>query len=252
MRRPVFTLAAGLAALAFSTAVQAADFGTLTGQVVLDGKMLDLKPVVAKGDSSVRDAEVCSKEEIPDESLVVDPSTKGIANCFIYLRKTPKTIAPGLKNATPAKLTFDNQKCRFSPHVLALQSGQPVQTLNSDSVAHNLHTWSLKNPQLNFLLQPNNTAGVPVSEKEQETVPFKVTCDIHPWMQGYWLVCDHPYFAVTDKDGKFEIKDLPVGENEFRVWQERAGYVEKSLKVTIKAGANELKPIKASASIFNK
>jgi hypothetical protein len=55
-------------------------------------------------------------------------------------------------------------------------------------------------------------------------------------MTGWWVVVDHPYAAVTDKDGNFSIKGLPEGEHEFRVWQEKVGYLEKSLKVKVVAG----------------
>jgi len=67
-------------------------------------------------------------------------------------------------------------------------------------------------------------------------LPIQVKCDLHSWMQAYWLVLDHPYSAITQADGTFEIKDLPVGTHQFRVWHERVGYLERSLKVKIKDG----------------
>jgi hypothetical protein len=87
--------------------------------------------------------------------------------------------------------------------------------------------------------------------------PVKLECDIHAWMSAYLLVRDNPYFAVTDKDGKFSIKNLPVGEHTFIAWHP-TGYLvdvtvdgkatkwqigERSkgrVKVAIKAGANSL------------
>jgi hypothetical protein len=62
---------------------------------------------------------------------------------------------------------------------------------------------------------------------EREQIPVPVACNIHPWMKAYVLVKDHPYSAVTDADGRFEIKNLPVGEWEFVAWQEKAGYVSE-------------------------
>ena len=69
-------------------------YGTVTGQFVLEGAIPELKPFVAKGDSSVKDGAVCGKEGVPDESLVVDPATKGIANVFVYMPKAPRTFFP--------------------------------------------------------------------------------------------------------------------------------------------------------------
>jgi len=72
--------------------------------------------------------------------------------------------------------------------------------------------------------------------RKPESFPFMISCDFHPWMKGYWLVVDHPYAALTSKDGKFEIDQLPVGVHTFKIWHERPGYLEKSFKVTVTAG----------------
>jgi hypothetical protein len=79
-------------------------------------------------------------------------------------------------------------------------------------------------------------------------LPLKVTCDIHSWMNAYWVVTDHPYAAVSDADGKFKIENLPAGEHTFRVWHERQGYLNREYKVTVKAGANKLDPVKVPAA----
>ena len=67
---------------------------------------------------------------------------------------------------------------------------------------------------------------------------------IHVWMGAYILIVDHPYAAVTGKDGRFEIRNLPVGNHEFRIWHEAVGYLEKKYVVTIKEGENPQKPMK--------
>ena len=63
-----------------------------------------------------------------------------------------------------------------------------------------------------------------------------VKCDLHPHMRAYWLILDHPFAAITDAKGRFEIKGLPAGNHEFRVWHERVGYVDRKFKVTITDG----------------
>jgi hypothetical protein len=52
-----------------------------------------------------------------------------------------------------------------------------------------------------------------------------LSCGSHPWMKGYGWCFDHPYFAVTDKDGKFEIKNIPAGARKFILWHEKDGYL---------------------------
>ena len=97
-------------------------------------------------------------------------------------------------------------------------------------------------------------------------MPVQVTCNIHPWMKGWIVVRPNSLYAVTAPDGKFEIKDVPAGEWEFQVWQEKSGYVQAvtldgkaqqwekgKFKYTIKPDANnELGEIKVAADVFNK
>jgi hypothetical protein len=71
-------------------------------------------------------------------------------------------------------------------------------------------------------------------------------------MQAWWVILDHPYAAVTKEDGTFEIADLPVGEHKFIVWQEKVGFVDKAYTVTVKAGDNDLKPLKVPAATLSK
>ena len=222
-----------------------AQWGTLKGQILLDGDVPTIKPLVAKGDSAARDAAVCAAQDVPDEKLVVDPQTKGIANVVVYLAKKPEKVAPGLEKSATPTVTFDQKGCKFLPHVMVVRTDQQVVVLSDDSVAHNTHTTFLKNRNDNFLVAPNDRTGVTLKPLTiVEKVPQKVVCDIHNWMKAYWVIVDHPYAAVTNEKGEFVIPDLPVGKHEFIVWQEEAGYLEKKYTVTIKAGENVEKPLK--------
>jgi hypothetical protein len=78
--------------------------------------------------------------------------------------------------------------------------------------------------------------------KQAERLPVQIGCDIHPWMRAWVVVVDHPYVAVTAEDGTFSIKDLPVGEHQFRIWHERVGSIEKSLTVLVKDNADTAVP----------
>ena len=82
---------------------------------------------------------------------------------------------------------------------------------SSDPVNHNVQLCGFTNAPFNQILAPNGTHR---SKLVAERRPIAVACDIHPWMKGYIMVFDHPFFAVTAEDGSFEIKGVPAGEPE--------------------------------------
>lgn len=236
-------LAIGLM-LSCSVSVIAEDWGTISGQFVVTGEIPALVLLHGK-DAPIKDPTVCAAVDTFKDDLVIDADSKGLANVFIYLAKAPKSIHPDLKKPDPAVVIFDQKGCMFTPHAMVVLGGQTVEVISSDPIAHNTHTYPLKNQGMNVLLAPNTPVGkgVAVDYKIGETLPMKVACDFHPWMQAYWMVVDHPYAAVTDKDGKFSIPNLPVGEHEFRVWHERKGYLDRKYAVKVQKGDNELKPV---------
>ncbi len=220
--------------------------GSFAGVILFDGEVVQPAPLIAAGASDVKDAEVCSADPVPDESLVVGEN-KGIANVFVYLRRAPK----GFKGKAPTEpLVIDQKGCVFLPHAAVIQAGQPVLIKSSDAIQHNLHTFPNRNQQTNLLISPNEQKGVEIKYSRPEAEPFSVKCDIHAWMSSYHLVLDHPFMAVTDENGKFQIDDLPVGSYEFRVWHERGSVLEKELKVDVKAGEPQEMTLKYSADRF--
>ena len=108
----------------------------------------------------------------------------------------------------------------------ALSSKQPM-SLPPASTARNQNAG---NPTLGA----NQAATHPLKPNVEEKLPFPVTCGFHPWMKGWVLPRNNGYFAVTDANGKFEIKDLPTGDQlTFVVWHEftsgrdGGGYLKK-------------------------
>ena len=239
MNMKMMILAAGLV-LCCGVAARAEDWGTISGQVVVTGDIPAPVLLHAKG-APVKDPAVCAAMDTFKDDLIIDADSKGLANVFIYLPKAPKSIHPDLKKPAPAVVIFDQKGCMFTPHAMVVLAGQTVEVVSSDSIAHNTH----KNQAMNVLIAPSTPAGkgMMVDYKIGESLPLKVACDFHPWMQAYWMVVDHPYAAVTDKDGKFSIPNLPVGEHEFRVWHERKGYLERKYSVKVLKGDNALKPV---------
>ncbi|MCA9114568.1 MAG: hypothetical protein KDA79_05740 [Planctomycetaceae bacterium] len=211
------------------TATAADGYGTITGRFLLEGDVPKAAVQVEKGDASVKDSAVCAADTLLKNDLIIDSESKGIQNIFIYLRRA-KDIHPDLKEPKTKELVFDQKGCRFTPHAMFVQVGQTVLVKSDDPIAHNTHTYPLRNNPDNFLIRPNDRDGVPIKPRVGELLPIQVKCDIHPWMLSYWLILDHPYAAVTSKDGSFKIEKLPAGKHEFRVWHERVGYVNAGEK----------------------
>jgi len=205
------------------TPTEAEGYGTLTGTITFEGAPKELPPLVAQGDPSLKpeDTKVCAAAPVPDESLVVNSSNKGIANVIIFLEKRPGNIKPDLAKPPTDPVYFDQKGCRFLPHVLVVQTGQPLLVISDDPIPHNTHTYPSRNSSFNKVISANERTGVPCDYKKPEAGPISVKCDLHTWMKGYHFPVDHPYVAVTDKDGKFKIEGLPAGKHSFNVWHER-------------------------------
>lgn len=242
------------AAVLTPQSAQAQGHGDLTGQIVYDGDQPKLVLKVKKGDPTAKDPAVCAANDVVSDELTVNPENKGIQHIFVFLRsKVSKSdIHPDLQKSKEATVVFDQKGCQFIPHTLMVRTDQQVVVKSADNVAHNTHTHSIFNQGQNFIVGANDRVGVTMPKFAlKERLPFRVTCDIHPWMLAWWLVVDHPYTAVTDKDGKFTIPKLPAGEHEFTIWHEKVGYIEKELAVKIAADkVTDLKVVKVAADRF--
>lgn len=241
MKRLIFGAVCCVLLAPFSTA---ADWGTITGRIVLDEKEAPKPEIEFLKGGAKKDPGVCSATDVYKQDLLVNADNLGIANAFVYLSKAPKDVHPDLSKPN-AKVYFDQRNCVYLPRALVVQAGQTVEVLNADNVAHNTQTSSLRNTQYNFTIPAGARKGdgVDYALPQKEPLPFEVKCSFHTHMFAYWLVLDHPYAAATDKDGKFTIKNLPAGSHTLRIWHERAGYLDRSYKVTVEKGDNELKPV---------
>jgi plastocyanin len=243
MIRTIFSVT--IMSFVVAASASAADgWGSVSGQIIWKGDVPE--PVIRfKKDAIIKDPEVCAADDVYKDDLIVDKDTKGIANIFVYLPKAPKKINPELKDFD-AQIVFDQKNCIFKPHSLLVRAGQSVEVLNSDPISHNTHTYPIRNKGENLVISGNKAAGKGTlySMKSRESLPIQVKCDFHTWMSANWLILDHPYAAITQADGSFEIKDLPAGTHKFRIWHERVGYLERKLTVKVKAGeTTELKPL---------
>ena len=221
--------------------------GHFAGRVVLTGTASPLSPLYAKG-GAPKDREVCGVEATPDERLVIG-ADNGVANVFIFIKKAPRgSPKPTLSEEA---MIFDQKYCRFEPHCLVVPVGQTVKVLSDDDAAHNTHTNPKRNSSVSSLVNPLDRVGkLELVYKKSEKMPISVTCDFHSWMKAWHFPVDHPYVALTDADGNFEIRDLPAGSHDFIVWHEAAKnqLVSRKLKVTIQPGETTTQDIEYAAS----
>ncbi len=195
------------------------DGGSISGQVVFDGTV---PPPVALPVHKNR--AVCG-ESVPDESLLLD-AHGGLKNVVVIL----DGIQTGKGHSTlPALL--DNKNCAFVPRVQTMTVGQPLALRNSDFILHNVH--ARRNGHKTIF-----NLGLPYwSEKTYRfTQPGHVLidCDVlHTWMQAHIIITDHPYTAVTDATGRFDISRIPAGEYDLRLWHERLGEQTQPVSVRI-------------------
>jgi len=207
---------------------------TVSGTVKLEG------PVpVAKPNKRLEGDQPCialHKETPKLDTLVVD-AAGGVRWSFVYIKK-------GLEGKTfePPKdpVMIDQKGCQYEPRLVGAVVGQTVNFRNSDKMLHNVHGIPFINKEFNFGQTEGAVNGMKFTQAE---VPAKVVCNVHTWMASYVCVVDHPYFAVTDAAGKFEIKGLPTGTYTLGVWHEGLKFPDRELVVK----ANQSVDFKAAA-----
>jgi plastocyanin len=153
---------------------------------------------------------------------------KSAENIAVYVDAVPdkKFEAP------TAKPVMDQTKMTFSPHVMVVQAGTTVEFLNSDPVGHNVYWPSISgNKKL-----AHNLGTWPKGEKKafqfNDVGVASLLCNVHPEMNGYVVVVPTPYFAVTDTNGNYEIKNVPPGKYTLKTWSEEGKVTTQAVEVT--------------------
>ena len=244
----------GLTLVAFGSSAAVAEdanWVTIRGKVNLsDLKLKALaKPALLNVTADV--AHCQSKGPLTAEDLIVNPKNGGVKNVWVYLKPAvgdtfaPKDIHPALANAKPKELVIDQPCCQFVPRAFAARTGDTLLIKNSSPVPHNTN---FNSDDLSF----NQTIAAGGEYKPEKPLtaqksPALYACNIHPWMKGMVMIFDHPYYAVTDADGKYEIKDAPAGA--IRVFYRHEGGYHmgkdgaKGFPNNIAGATMELKPI---------
>jgi plastocyanin len=191
--------------------------GELLGTVRFTGKVPEPKKVATTSGTQL---------EYPVE---VDPNTQGVLNAVVMLEDAPPQ--PKLKTDKP--VIVDQKDERFVPRVVAVQYGRVVRFDNSDNINHSVEASSLVEAnQFNRIAGP----GFPVEQVfEPQKPPVMIGCSLHPWMRAWVYVVQHPWFAVTDKNGRFTIANVPPGSYQLLVAHADSNLRERRA-VEVKAG----------------
>ncbi|MEP7271080.1 MAG: carboxypeptidase regulatory-like domain-containing protein [Acidobacteriota bacterium] len=196
------------------------DEGSITGSIAFNSPspapkkiQMDSDPVCARNGANA----------VSEEIVVKDGH---LANVFVYVKSgLPKNSFP----VPTTEVVLDQQGCRYVPHVVGLQTNQPLKVMNSDATAHNVHPVPRINREWNESQYPSAPPIVKKFALEEVVIPVK--CNQHSWMKASVAVLSHPFFSVSSQDGTFSIKGLPPGQYELIAWHEKLG--EKKLQVTV-------------------
>jgi plastocyanin len=242
-KRALILMTVGIFGLA--SVAQAQQWGDLEGTFLFKGT----PPTPAKINPT-KDPEFCGKHPLVEEQVVVNKENNGLQNVVVYLADATKPkIHPDYEKDAKAEVKLDNENCRFAPHVAAIRTGQTLLLGNKDPIGHNTKADFFANTPFNDLIPAGGSTKKTFAKAEG--TPSPISCSIHPWMTAYLLIREDPYFAVSDKDGKIAIKNLPAGEHTFVVWSNKfitkptvdgkaVDWARGRVKINIKAGANSL------------
>jgi len=206
-------------------AAQLATAGDITGVVKLKGT-----PPAEKVITPFKENADCSKlqAETPTTRFYVVGSGGELGDVVISV----EGVSGKSTGSSAAPVVLDQKNCTYVPQIMAVQTEQKILVKNSDPVLHNVHD------------QPGATSGN--AEKNEAQMPgsadltlsfpkpemfLKFKCDVHPWMFAWVSVFDHPYFALSAKDGTFKIANVPAGKYTIKASHRKAGSVTQQVEV---------------------
>lgn len=227
LKRTMKSYILSVAAVA-AISVFAARGAEISGKVTLKGtpppeaKISTMDPVCGK----------LNNNQLPSTRHYVTASDGGLANVWVFIKNPPAGGGGAPAGADPV---LDQVGCMYQPYVLGMRAGQKLVIRNSDPVLHNINTSAAAVSSHRFnIAQPTKGQENP-KVFDQPELPLKFMCNVHNWMFAYAGIFDHPYYAVTDKDGKFTLPaTLPAGKYTVVAKHMKAG--ETTQEVTVGDG----------------
>jgi len=208
-----------------AAALQVAFASDITGTVTLKGtppKEKDITPVMEDVN--------CSKlhTTVPTTHFYVVGPGGELADVVVSLQG----ISGKSTGASAPPFVLDQKGCEYVPSIFAVQTGQKIIVKNSDPVLHNVHTMPAEDSGNQVKNEPQLPNGPDLTfsfAKPENFLKFK--CDVHLWMFAWVSIFDHPYFAVTGKDGTFKIANVPPGKYKLQAAHRKAGMVTQEVEV---------------------
>jgi len=202
--------------------VDPATAGSVTGRVSFTGTVPPAEIIRMNTDRN------CVQNAGPNpqsDALLV--ANGALQNVFVHVKDG---LDASYTFAVPTEpVVLDQRGCVYSPRVLGVRVGQPLTVRNSDPTFHNVHALPMNNVEFNKSTPTQGASTMQTFTVPEVMVRFK--CDAHSWMAAWVGVTAHPYFAVTDAAGAFEIRNLPPGTYTLEAWHEVLG--TQTAQVTI-------------------
>lgn len=210
--------------LTFCATIITASAGEITGTITLKGT-----PPKEKDITPLKDDPNCGKlhSSMPTTKFYVVGSKGELADVVVSVQGAKG----GSAGASAPAMMLDQKGCEYSPQIFAVQTDQKITVKNSDPVLHNVHDIpaTAGNKEQNVAQMPGGPELSFTFSKPEEFLKFK--CDVHPWMFAWVSVFDHPYFAVSGKDGSFKIANVPAGKYTLKAAHRKAGTATQEIEV---------------------
>ena len=149
----------------------------------------------------------------------------GLANVWVFVKNPPAGKGPA------GDAVLDQVNCLYQPYVFGIGAGQKLTIRNSDPVLHNVNTSASVVQSHRFNIAQPTKGKEDVKTFDKPELPLKFLCNVHNWMFAYAGVFEHPFYAVTDKDGKFKLPDLPAGKYTIVAKHLKAGETTQEISV---------------------
>ncbi len=233
---PELTLAQGYQVISVD------DGGTIKGTVRWQGPLPHLTSLEINKDTQVCDPLGQKHRDL--ERLVVSPDG-GVANTVVYLSNISRGKAMDLP---PARRFLNQKNCRYEPHILLVPVQATLTVKSSDPLLHTVHMSGSSDYNLPF-----TSEGQEISRTMTREGVVSLRCNAgHVWMNGEMIVARHPYYAVTDQDGNFELTEVPPGDYEIVAWHEGWRVVGESPLYDIATQLRVKRPVFSDPIVWSK